>query len=159
MRLFLRETRSMFVNSTLEADGDDLWVDLHDADVLNDLLVFSLLGRHLAEEVGATDVTRGTVFLYEYDIQKQTMVLRRPLCVYQRDIYGVLLVLTTVILLAGVALRVNEKRRESAGVPMVWSATKQNGLFGSTSDAGEASFTLRLPGSTGVRYRALPQQA
>ena len=154
MELFLRETRSMIGNSTLNVINDDpsfLKLALHDSDAMRQILVYSFLGRHLAEQHGAVDITMGTIFLYEYDVQRQTLVLRRPLCVYQRQVYTTLLVLTTVILLAGVALRAREKALE-AEEDTKQSAPQLEDLHGGAPQ-------WRMPIGSGVRYRTLPQNA
>ena len=160
MELFLRETRSMIGNSTLNVIKDDpsfLKLALHDSDAMREMLVYSFLGRHLAEQHGAADVTMGTIFLYEYDVQRQTLVLRRPLCAYQRQVYTTLLVLTTVILLAGVALRAREKALEAEAADTKFSALPYDSShqMGSASQAPQ----WRMPIGSGVRYRTLPQNA
>ena len=121
------------------------------------MLVYSFLGRHLAEQHGVNDVTMSTVFLYEYDVQRQTLVLRRPLCTYQRQVYTTLLVLTTVILLAGVALRAREKSLEAEDADTKPSAPPYDSNYpmGSYSQAPQ----WRMPIGSGVRYRTLPQNA
>ena len=113
--------------------------------------------RHLAEQHGVVHVTTSTVFLYEYDVQRQTLVLRRPLCTYQRQVYTTLLVLTTVILLAGVALRAREKALEAEDADTKPSAPPydSNHPMGSYSQAPQ----WRMPIGSGVRYRTLPQNA
>ena len=160
MELFLRETRSMIGNSTLNVIKDDpsfLELALHDSDAMRQMLVYSFLGRHLAEQQGVKDVTMSTVFLYEYDVQRQTLVLRRPLCAYQRQVYTTLLVLTTVILLAGVALRAREKTLEAEHADTTPSAPPHNSndAMGSYSQAPQ----WRMPIGSSVRYRTLPQNA
>ena len=158
MELFLRETRSMIGNSTLNVIKDDpsfLKLALHDSDAMREMLVYSFLGRHLAEQHGAADVTMSTIFLYEYDVQRQTLVLRRPLCAYQRQVYTTLLVLTTVILLAGVALRAREKSLEAEHADTGASASPYHTQQGSASQAPQ----WRMPIGSGVRYRTLPQNA
>ena len=155
MELFLRETRSMIGNSTLNVIKDDpsfLKLALHDSDAMRQMLVYSFLGRHLAEQHGAADVTMGTIFLYEYDVQRQTLVLRRPLCAYQRQVYTTLLVLTTVILLAGVALRAREKTLEAENADTGPSAPQLGDLHSRAPQ-------WRMPIGSGIRYRTLPQNA
>jgi hypothetical protein len=157
MELFLREAGGMLGNSTLERRGADpslLALNWTDTDVVTNVLVYALLGRHLIEQHQAQDVTTGTVFLYEYDVQRQTLVLRRPLCAYQRQVYSTLLVLTTVILLAGVALRAHEKMREAeekSAVPLTEPAHQ-------LAEAPQWRIPIGSMGS-GVRYRSLPQHA
>ena len=160
MQLFLRETRSMIGNSTLniiENDPSFLELALHDSNAMRQMLVYSFLGRHLAEQHGVKDVTMSTVFLYEYDVQRQTLVLRRPLCTYQRQVYTTLLVLTTVILLAGVALRAREKALEAEDADTTPSAPpyEASHVSGMHSQAPQ----WRMPIGSGVRYRTLPQNA
>ena len=160
MELFLREARGMLGDSTLERRGADpslLALNWTDTDVVTNVLVYALLGRHLIEQHQAQDVTAGTVFLYEYDVQRQTLVLRRPLCAYQRQVYSTLLVLTTVILLAGVALRAHEKMREAEEKSAVPVAHPAPGIV-DTIEAPQWRIPIGSMGS-GVRYRSLPQHA
>lgn len=72
------------------------------------MLIYNILGKTL---VYSTDDETSTV-AFQYDVSKRTLTTTYPLCVFEKQVYSILLILTVLIILAALTSGVINHRRE-----------------------------------------------
>lgn len=149
MQQFMRNANKWFAQNFISADTDRVYVARTNDEDFAQILTFAMLGAHLIKTVQDKDIFRENVYYFEYDIQKQTLITRKPLCAFQQSIYSALLVLSVVVILIGLSLQMIKEN----------SLTESQHQDGSTSNQASHppnnSIAFRSSMSSQVRYRLL----
>lgn len=102
IQLFLDETNAVLARD-IRVVGTSLVVPMASAPEMQDVLVWSFLGRHFTST--QQDKQRDD-FFFEFNIATRTMALRKIQCEFQKPVYVAMIVLTIIVLLFIIASRI-----------------------------------------------------
>ena len=149
MQQFIRNANKWFARDFISADTDAVYVASTNDEDFAQILTFAMLGAHLIKTVQDKDIFRENVYYFEYDVQKQTLITRKPLCAFQQSIYSALLVLSVVVILIGLSLQMIKENSTKDG------QHQDGSTIDSTSQPSNNSIAFRSSVSPQVRYRLL----
>lgn len=101
-RLFVREIGHMSVDAA--ASNDAVHVSMSE-EALSQVLVYAMIGRHFTAAKTKRDSLDWNVAELHYDVNTQTISVSRPMCVFEKSVYSILLVSSVVIVLTSMVLR------------------------------------------------------
>lgn len=81
---------------------------------LAQLLVYAIIGRHFTNEESHEDSLNWNVAQLQYNVNTQKISVSRPMCVFEKGVYSILLVLSVIIVLTSIVLRRLKKYEEIA---------------------------------------------
>ena len=99
------------VQSFEDISKDDKHVIIRttDPNVWSKIFVHNIIGKTF---IGTQEDNSGTQY-FQYDVAKRTLISKFPLCVFEKQVYSILLVLTIIIILAALTSNViNHKQKE-----------------------------------------------
>jgi len=140
---FLSETNAV-LPSRMRVEGTALVLDLSNSSALQDILVWSYLGRHFT----STRQQRVQDDLYfEFNIATRSMTLRKVQCEFQKQVYETVIVLVIVVLIFVLSSRMlrtvlDEYRAAHAAV--------------APAPAVHLASVLPHSAALSMRYRAIP---
>lgn len=105
IQLFLDETNAVLAHD-ISVVGHSLVMSIPSAEEMQNLLVWSFLGRHFTST--QQDKQRDD-FFFEFNIATRTMALRKIQCEFQKPVYVSMIVLTIIVLLFIIASRILAK--------------------------------------------------
>ena len=146
MQQFMRNANKWFARNFITLDTGRVSIASTNDEDFAQILTFAMLGAHLIKTVQDKDIFRENVYYFEYDVQKQTLITRKPLCAFQQSIYSALLVLSVVVILIGLSLQMIKENSMKEGQHEDGSTINQR------SQPSHNSIAFRSPQ---VRYRLL----
>lgn len=149
MQQFMRNANKWFAKNFISVDTDRVYVASTNDEDFAQVLTFAMLGAHLVKTVQDKDIFRESVYYFEYDVQKQTLITRKPLCAFQQSIYSALLVLSVVVILIGLSLQMIKENSQKDGQHHDGNTIDQ------ASQPANNSIAFRSSMSPHVRYRLL----
>lgn len=105
--LMHQEIKSLFDET--EIINDEMHIQTSKNESWAEMFTYNIIGKTLMHQ----DNNQKDVLYYQYDVAKQILVTKYPMCVFEKQIYTMLLVITIVIILAALTIGIiNLKKHE-----------------------------------------------
>lgn len=111
VQLFVNEMGQIASSCEKSTHGVSLTIDDKQ---LAQLLVYAIIGRHFTNEESHEDSLDWNVAQLQYNVNTQKISVSRPMCVFEKGVYSILLVLSVIIVLTSIVLRRLKKYEEIA---------------------------------------------
>ena len=105
--LITSNLRQSFDKVYVNRDTNNLELHNIDSSKWANILVHSILGKSTLQLQGDDKAP----LFFQYDVYKQTLLAHYPLCVFEKQIYSILLILTVLIILAALTTAVINQRK------------------------------------------------